>query len=120
MSCNNFRPDELDIFTGSERWYQHYLVKSITYTEGVRYLAARVEAYWRIDEIVFAQKANKEMLQQRMQIWHLNVKDNEGELTCIGDDETIIFKKKIPYTDFPMKSFKLYFSNNVLLLPSEY
>ena len=120
MSHNNFRPDELDIFTGSELWYKHSMIKSITYTEGVRYLAARVGAYWLIDEVVFAQKANKQLPKQHMQIWHLTVNDSEGELTCIGDDETIIFKKKIPYTDFPMESFKLYFCNNVILLPSEY
>ncbi len=42
---------ELAQFTGTEYWYRHAFKRSITYTDGVKYVAEKAGAYWLIDEI---------------------------------------------------------------------
>lgn len=120
MAYENFNADELRQFTGAECWYEHYLLKWILYTDGVQYLAEHAGAYWLIDEIAFAQKILRKHPEQHLQIWKLKVKEGTALLTCIGDKETTLYSKRIPFTDFPLDEFTLYFANNVIHLPSEY
>lgn len=40
--------------------------------------------------------------------------------TCDDGDGTVVFSKPIAYTDFPLEDIALYFTNDVILLPSEY
>ena len=49
MSRPSLDPTMLAQFTGSERFYRHALVRDVIYTEGVRYVADTVGAYWLID-----------------------------------------------------------------------
>lgn len=120
MSRKDFNQDALRQFTGTEQWYEHYFFKWIVYTDGVKYLAEHAGAYWLIDEIAYAQKVLRKLPEQRLQIWKLKVSDDKGTLSCIGDAETVIYSKRIPYTDFPLDEFILYFANNIIHLPSEY
>ena len=48
-------PHTLAQFTGTERWYRHGLVRNVTYTDGVRYVADTAGAYWLIDIVALAQ-----------------------------------------------------------------
>lgn len=110
---------DLSGFHGSEHIYRHWANKNFVFTDGIKYLADAVGAWWLIDEIAFAQSklASPEIVD--FQLWKLEVADNEARLTCQSDSNTpFVFNKKIDYTDFP-ESIKLYYENNTLMLPSE-
>ena len=48
--------------------------------------------------------------------------DSSATLTCDdgNDNDNVIYTKRIEYTDFPQEGITLYFTNNTILLPSEY
>lgn len=116
---------DLGQFTGTEQWYEYGLNKSYTYTDGIRHVARSCEAYWLLD-VIFSHamhlKGNPE-LDTEFLVFKLEVKeDNSAVFTCEdgNDNEFKEARQVIPYTDFPAKTFKCWFVNNVLLLPSEY
>jgi hypothetical protein len=114
-------PADLRQFIGSETWYRHGLVRPILYTEGAQYVAEQGGAYWLLDEIALAQKASPEVAGKPFQLWTLAVhEDRTALLTCEDGNCNPVFRKQIEYTDFPLDSIQLYFTNNTILLPSEY
>jgi hypothetical protein len=46
--------------------------------------------------------------------------DQTGVLTCDDGNGNVVYAKQIEYTDFPPDGITLYFTNNTILLPSEY
>jgi hypothetical protein len=54
--------------------------------------------------------------------WTLNVdlEQSTATLTCDNGNYQIVSTKQISYTDFPMEEIKIYVTDNVILLPSEY
>jgi hypothetical protein len=114
-------PADLRQFTGSETWYRHGLVRHILYTDGAQYVAEVGGAYWLLDEIALAQRAVPAVIAQPFQVWTLTLREDQtAELVCgDGNDETV-WSKVIAFTDFPLPSITLWFTNNTILLPSEY
>ncbi|HWB53519.1 MAG TPA: hypothetical protein VG722_04975, partial [Tepidisphaeraceae bacterium] len=110
---------ELESFTGTENYYQHWL--RLVFTDGVKYLAEKAGAYWLIDAIASWQAEIQEA-DREFELWELIVNpDSSAVLECRRDSgEPAIVSQKIDYTDFPLKSIKLYVQNGVLMLPSEY
>jgi hypothetical protein len=112
---------ELSQFTGSEQWHRHGLVREVLFTDGAKYLADRGGAYWLLDEIALAQRHGKRVAAEEFQLWKLTVgHDHAAQLTCDDGNGNIIFSMQIPFTDFPLPEIVLYFTNNTILLPSEY
>jgi hypothetical protein len=120
MPIKTLKAADLHQFTGSEHWYQHGLVRSITYTDGAKYVADEAGAYWLLDEIALAQKFNRGVKAEPFQVWKLAVKEQQGVLTCDDGNDNVVYTKQIPFTDFPLPEIKFYFTDNVILLPSEY
>ena len=120
MSVKTLNAEDLEQFNGSECWYQHGLVRSITYTDGAKYVADHGGAYWLLDEIALAQKFSPAVKTEPFQVWQLAVSDQEGVLTCGDGNGNIVYTKRIPLTDFPLAEIKFYFTDNVILLPGEY
>lgn len=77
-------------------------------------------AFWLIDEIAF-QQYHPRVKTEEFQVWTLrvNLKESTGTLTCEDGNGRVLCSKQIPYTDFPLAEIKIYFSNDVILLPSE-
>ncbi|MDX2263464.1 MAG: hypothetical protein NW215_00635 [Hyphomicrobiales bacterium] len=112
---------DLRQFTGTETWYRHPLVRSMLYTEGAQYVAETGGAYWLLDEMAFAQKAEPSVATQPFQLWTLKVRDDHtATLTCADGNGTAILEKPIEYTDFPLPEITFYVTDNMILLPSEY
>ena len=112
---------ELSQFTGSEQWHRHGLVREVLFTDGAKYLADRGGAYWLLDEIALAQRHGKRVAAEEFQLWKLTVdRDRTAALTCDDGNGNIVLSKQISLTDFPMPEIALYFTNNTILLPSEY
>ena len=115
---------DLNHFTGSEHWYRHWASPNITYTDGVKYLADKGGAYWLIDEVALENRFsnNKLLGNAEFQVWKL-VRDKEGHganLIVEDGDYNELFRKRIEFTDFPLPEITLWFTDNVILLPSEY
>ena len=112
---------DLQDFTGTDQWYRHSLVRSVLYTDGAKYVADTAGAYWLLDEIAFAQKSNRRVAAEEFQLWKLRVNsDHTATLACDDGNGNVVFSKRIAYTDFPLEDITLYFTNQVILLPSEY
>lgn len=116
-----FTKADLAQFTGTENWYRHPIVRTVIYTDGIKFLAEQAGAYWLIDEIAFSQSL-KNVKAEEFQVWKLSVdlEKSRGVLTCDDGNNNIIYKKHIQYTDFPLDEIRIYFVNNVILLTSEY
>jgi hypothetical protein len=116
-----FSRADLRQFTGTEHWYRHGLVRDVLFTDGAKYVADSAGAYWLLDEIAFAQKGVPAVAAERFQFWRLTVKaDQTGTLVCEDGNGHAVFTKALDYTDFPIEGVEMYFTDNVILLPSEY
>jgi hypothetical protein len=112
--------NDLRQFSGTEHWYRHSLVRNVLYTDGAKHVADEGGAYWLLDEIAFAQQFETAVIPEPFQVWKLTVTDDSGELTCEDGNHNRVFAKRIPYTDFPLPEITLWFTDNTILLPSEY
>jgi hypothetical protein len=112
--------EALSQFIGTENWYQHGLVRSVTYTDGAKYVADNGGAYWLLDEIALAQNLSATVNMEPFQVWKLTVSDHKGFLTYDDGNDKIVYIKEISFTDFPLSEIRFYFTDNVILLPSEY
>ena len=107
-------------FTGTEEWYFHPLFRKYRYTEGVKFLAGEAGAYWLLEKIL-SNQILPEIKGEGFQLWKLAVDDNKkAVLTCDDGNYNIVYTETIDYTDFPLESITFYFTDSVLLLPSEY
>jgi hypothetical protein len=122
MQINNpFTAGELDQFTGTENWYRHFLNRDVLFTDGAKYLAERAGAFWLLDEIAIAQRFQPSVSVEDFQAWKLNVRvDHSATLCCEDGNGHAVFGKEITFTDFPLPEITLYFTDGVILLPSEY
>jgi hypothetical protein len=115
---------ELDLrqFTGSENWYRHSVIRDVLFTDGVKYVSDKASADWLIDEIAFAQKDQATVAAEAFQVWKLDVliPGEEAILTCEDGNGQEVFTKPIDFAHFPEPGIELWFTNNTILLPSEY
>jgi len=79
-------------------------------------------AYWLLDEIALIQPFDKRVAAEGFQVWTLKVDlvRQTGILTCEDGNGNTVFEKTIEYTDFPVAEITLWFTDNTILLPSEY
>jgi hypothetical protein len=112
---------DLAQFTGTEQWYQHAL--GILYTDGVRHVAQQGGAYWLIDAIAswqFEPDVRDDAMLQEIQFWKLVVnEDRSAVLTCERDTDDVAVTQELEFTDFPLRSIRLFLEDGVLMLPSE-
>lgn len=113
-------PGDLMQFTGTAHWYRHPINRKVLYTDGVKFMGERAGAYWLIDEIALIQPYDPAVAAEEFQLWRLIVNGNQAVLNCEDGNGRVVYSKAIAYTDFPMAEMVLYFTNGVILLPSEY
>lgn len=111
---------DLAQFTGTACWYRHWGNRNLTFTDGAKYVAEVGGAYWLVDEIALVQLYEANVKAEPFQLWKLAVADTWGVLTCEDGDGREIYRKDIPFTDFPRKEIQFFLTDNVLMLPSEY
>ena len=121
MTKHTLSENDLYQFTGTDHWYRHPLVGSVTYTDGAQYVAERGGAYWLLDIIAVAQKHDKAVKAEPFQVWTLKVHDNQkGTVTCDDGNGKELYRQELDYTDFPLPEITFYVTDNVILLPGEY
>jgi hypothetical protein len=120
MSKYTLNQADLRMFTGTEHWYRHPIVRKVLYTDGVQHVAEAGGAYWLLDEIAFAQH-EPSVSAEPFQRWTLSVHaDQTACLECEDGNSYSVYRKGIEFTDFPLSEVTFYFTNQVLMLPSEY
>ncbi len=116
-----FTAHELAQFTGADRWYRHGINHKVCFTEGAKYVADRAGAYWLLDEIALTQPCDTRVSAEAFQVWKLTVNaDGSGQLVCEDGNDNVVYTKSIPLTDFPGEGITLWFTDNTILLPTEY
>lgn len=111
---------DLANFTGSGKWYRHWLGKSL-YTDGAKYVADQAGAYWLLDDIAVSQTRPK-VRAEEFQVWTLTVEleKHKATLKCDDGNGNVVFSKRIEFTDFPLPEIKFYYADGTILLPNEY
>lgn len=115
--------DEFVGYNGADQWYRHQLTQLI-YTDGVKEIADKYEAYWLIDKILILNRTAN-FFGEDFQHWTLQrVIDNDKPTPhmCLMMDDgngVVIFATSLPYTDFKADVVTMYFENETLYLPQE-
>lgn len=109
---------DLEHFTGTETWFK-MPGTPFTYTEGVRHVFQSANAYWLRDQLTPLCIKHRDV---DFVMIKLTVNDdNTAVITCQdGNRNDIGSPVRIGFTDFPAKEQIFWFTNNVLLLASEY
>jgi hypothetical protein len=111
---------ELEQFTGTEQYFAY--LGGLKLIDGAKYLATKAGCFWLMD-IIASYQGKLRLIE--FQLWELEVnttpKGRSAVVTCREDTgKPALVKQRIPYTNFPLNSIKLYCQNGVILLPSEY
>ena len=115
-----FDPSILSQFTGTENYYR--LSRRSVITDGTKYLAEDVGAYWLLDA------AASYLLELGTSDWFVLLRlvtdKRQAVLTLEDGNGGIRASQQIPFTDFPLSELVLYAvwdgDHWVLMLPSEY
>ena len=114
---------DLTQFTGTEHYYRHSLNRNFMHTDGVNYLAENAGAYWLID-LIASHQLSRKVRAESFQLWTLTLTGRKNPMAvaeCRADSNApLLARQEIEFTDFPLKSVKLYCVDGVLMLPSEY
>ena len=111
---------DLKMFTGTEQWFNHPLSSNFLYTDGVKFFAEHCGggAYWFLD-ILATELADLQETEDFMSIT-LIVVDSSAKILVDDGNGNILHTREVDYTDAEEGAWKFFFTNNVLLLPSEY
>ena len=103
--------------TGTEAYYNGF-ANMIKFTDGIKIMADKFQAYWLIDVVGSYQYKVKGI---PFQIWTIKSTGTKAVVEMIEDTgKPVLVKQKIPFTDFPEGILKMYCIDGILLLPSEY
>jgi hypothetical protein len=117
MSTGEFA-SHLAQFTGTENWYRHHLIRDVTYTDGVKYFADNAAAWWFVDDAII--EYDPLMTKHGFIVITLAVRNSQAVIKVDDGNDKMLKSKIIEYTDCPDGTYKFYFTDNVLMLPSEY
>jgi hypothetical protein len=120
-------PQDLDGFSGTEQWYRwSRMFPWSLLTDGSKYVAENGAA-WLMDAICSHQTALIRTITP--QFWALEKKGGSVWLTMERDENDVVIRQDIPFTDFPLDNFNGKFrvwaswdspDAFIIFLPSEY
>ncbi len=111
--------DVLEQFRGTEQWFTDNIT-GIKYTDGIKYIMDNGASWFASDtfvNITFLEQLEGE------EFLHIKVKklaDSEADYTIDDGNDNILYSQHIPFTDLNVPELRMYFTDNVLMLPSEY
>ena len=91
----------------------------IFYSDGIKFLVDFAYCWWLIDDIVSAQTFGM-VSANNFQIWVLEKTGKKSAvLRCESEHGTILFKKTVCYTEFPLPRVVIYMMNKTVMLASD-
>lgn len=123
--ANNTRltPEQLKTalcgFTGSECFYVLY--PRVIMTEGVKYLCDQAQCYWLMD-CLHSYQLTQHVAREPFQVLDLavNLEQRTGLISLTDGNDQVLFRQSLPFTDFPLVTIKLYYTDQTVMLPWEY
>ena len=117
--------NQLATFSGTESFYKIPLLNTVI-TDGIQYLANKANCFWLVTDASVVAKS----LMNRSSFITVDFKKLSTEKQKIlgyaavmeysDGNDTILEIQKYHLTDFPLETIRLFFTNNTLMLPSEY
>lgn len=116
---NNELTQALQQFCGSQVQYRLY--PNLIITEGVKFLCEEAHCYWLMD-VIWSYQTYPAIRNEVFQVYTLlvDLATQEGQILCTDGNEAQLFNQKLPFTDFPLESLTLYYTDQVVMLPGEY
>lgn len=112
------KPSDLKQFIGTEHWYRHPLVRAVLYTDGVKFFAEKAGAYWFLD--ILATEVYPLLKKEPFLLIRLIVQGHKAQILVDDGNDNQLWERDIEFTDCPEGEWWFYFTDNVILLPSEY
>ncbi len=104
-------------FSGTEQYYKDYL--GLLLTDGTKYLMEELKCGWLMSDIAVIVKMK--LKKEEFICVKLFVKDSKAKVVYDDGNGNVLFQQKYEYTDFPeVEEFKMFYTNGVLMLTSEY
>ena len=112
-------PHTLAHYIGTTCYYRHPLSSKIKLTEGA-YHCTMNGLSWFFD--IVATEYFKNSKDHPFQTWELKVdqKTSKANIICTDGNGSLLRSKNIDFTDYPYPEFKVWVSDAVIMLPSEY
>lgn len=110
--------NELSQFSGSESFtnYNH----NIIITDGTKHLAENFNCFWLLD-LICSYQIVEDFKENDFQVWTLKRQEgNKFIANCHDGDYNYLIEQEIPFSDFEGDEVSLWFTDNTILLPSEY
>lgn len=111
---------ELSQYTGTEGYHAY---GPLVLTDGALRMAELCKAFWLMDVVASWQTA-KRVACEHFQAWEITTQDQKAKVKATDGNNKTLAEQKIEYTDFPLRSAKLYLVRDdryrVLMLPGEY
>ena len=115
--------ESLKQFYGTEHYYKVNSFFKAVATDGVYYFANKGGAFWALDEILLMRgdliRKGKVRSTDPL-FFEIKSKNSKATITCDDGNGNILRTKRISYTDLEAGTYKIYYIDDVLLLPSEY
>ena len=117
--------EQLQGFCGSTTYYKIPLVKA-RYTEGIKYLADQAQCHWLVTDTAVVCKSLKNKSTFIVILFKRNPKSvqerthKETKITYADGNGTILLEQEYEFTDFPLDELRLFFVDDMLMLPNEY
>ncbi len=107
--------------SGSMIFTIHPTMEGVVYSEGVNTVVKECQANWLLLNLGMNIPFNEDLMNQEFLVIQLNVSE-EKKATLIFEDgeDNILFTEEVGFTNFPLKSIQLWFTNKVLYLPQEH
>lgn len=109
----------LSHFTGTEGYFYHPLFKHINYTDGVKFLSDYGVA-WLVTDTLAHLVHNKKVKGQPFVAITLTSKGGTAKLVLDDGNDKTLATQKYDFTDLPDGEIKMFFTDGILLLASEY
>jgi len=112
-------------FNGTENYFK-IPFSSWVYTDGIQSLIQKCKCHWLISDMGIELDLNPRLKAKIKDINFLILRievseDNTALLTLREDsNEPTIWKKKLDYTNFPLRDYEFYLIDKVMLLKGEY
>ena len=111
---------DLSHFTGTEQYWRtnKLFAPDMVHTDGVQFFADTAHAYWFLD--IVATEYFPLLKKEPFLSIQLAVEDGIADICVEDGDCEVLMQKHIEFTDCPDGLYKFFFTDNVLMLTSEY
>jgi hypothetical protein len=119
-NTETFSAADLSYFTGSENWYRVPLFGNVTVTDGVHFIMGRGCSWMATDILAVVKLEKKVRAEDFVSVKFRKNVDGSAVITYDDGNGNVLFRQSYDVADCPINEIDFYFTNDVLMLTSEY